>query len=202
MILIFGGSFDPPHIGHLIVARDVKEKLKAKKVIFVPAWRSPFKEGHSAPPEDRLTMVKLCTEEEDGFEVEDYEVKKGGISYTVHTLEYMRRKYGEDLAFLMGSDTFKGFPKWRDPFKILKLAKLVVVGRGEKPEEPEVFKEFIRSGRILFVNVRRLDISSTEIRERIARGISVRWMVPDPVLDYIIEKGLYLKREGEKTSKN
>ncbi|NPA32300.1 MAG: nicotinate (nicotinamide) nucleotide adenylyltransferase, partial [Aquificae bacterium] len=126
MRIIFGGSFDPVHCGHIILARDALEELRAKEVIFVPTYRAPLKAPHSASPEDRLSMLCLALKPEPYFRVDDYEIRRGGISYTVYTLEYMRKKYGDELYLLLGSDSFLRFHLWKEPERILKLAKLIV----------------------------------------------------------------------------
>ncbi len=196
MVILFGGSFDPVHIGHLLVARDAKERTEADKVIFIPAYLSPLKTSHSAPPEDRLNMLKLAVEGEEGFEVEDYEIRKGGTSYTVDTLLYMRTKLREKPFFLMGADTFLRFHRWREPEKVLSLCKPLVVDRDGKLEKvrsyiSEKFPRLEVNEDIFFLRVRRVDISATEIRERIKKGKSIRYLVPDKVLEYIEERGLY-----------
>ncbi len=197
MIIIFGGSFDPVHIGHLILARDVLEHFGADRLIFVPARLSPFKERHSAPAEDRLRMLRLAVESEDGFLVDDIELKREGRSYTVDTLKALSSKYSDRLFFLMGTDTFLSFHRWKSPHEILKLAGLIVMNRGnEMCRVTEYAREFLPGaevGRdILLYEGRRIEISSTEIRERLKKGLSVRYMVPEGVYEYILRKKLYI----------
>ncbi len=197
MILVFGGSFDPVHVGHILVAREVMEKLKAEKVVFVPAYRSPLKEGYVAPPEDRLEMLKLAVENEEGFEVDDYEIAKGGISYTVETLEYMRKKVKGRIGFLIGADSMLRFHLWREPERILELADIVVADREGLLERVKEyvrtkFPSLVEGKNLIFVNTRRVDVSATEIRKRVKEGKSIYCLVPAPVEEYIKEKGLYL----------
>lgn len=195
MKVIFGGSFDPVHIGHIILARDAKEHLGAEEVIFIPTAQAPLKGKHRASAEDRLTMLKLALDREEGYSIEDFEIKRGGISYTVFTLEYLREKYrGEELLLLLGSDSFLRFHLWKEPNRILDLVKIVVVDReGKLPEVKEYIEEKFSEykDRVLFLPSRRIDISSTEIRKRIKEGKSIYCMVPEKVEKYIKEKGLY-----------
>ncbi len=196
MIVLFGGSFDPVHIGHIVVARDVREKLGAEKVVFIPACRTPLKETHSASPEDRLNMVRLAVEDRDGFEVEDYEVKKGGVSYTVETLEYLKDRLPGRPAFLLGADSMLRFHLWKEPERVLDMADLIVVDREGLLEK---VRDYIRSRfpmlkegkNLFFVKTRRVDVSATEIRRRVREGLSIYCLVPEPVERYILERGLY-----------
>ncbi|MDQ7039235.1 MAG: nicotinate (nicotinamide) nucleotide adenylyltransferase [Aquificota bacterium] len=196
MILLFGGSFDPVHIGHLIIARDVKEKTGADKVVFIPTHRTPLKESHSAPPEDRLNMVRLAVEGEEGFEVEDYEVRRGGISYTVETLKYLADKLPGKPVLLLGADSMLRFHLWRDPERIIDMADLMVV---EREGLMEKVREYVRTRfpmlkegkNVFFVSTRRIDVSATEIRRRVKEGKSIYCLVPEPVERYIKERGLY-----------
>ena len=195
MKIVFGGSFDPIHIGHIILARDIKERLKADKVIFVPTAQAPLKGKHRASMEDRLNMLRLALEKEKDFIIEDYEIKRGGISYTVFTLEYLKKKYeGEELYLLLGSDSFLRFHLWKEPEKILKMVRIVIVDREGKLKEVEEyinerFKAF--KDKVTLLHSRRIDISSTEIRRRIKEGKSIYCLVPESVEEYIRKRGLY-----------
>jgi len=199
MRIVFGGSFDPVHIGHIILARDVLEHFKAREVIFVPTYQAPLKEKHRASAQDRLNMLKLALEKEKCFTIEDYEIKKKGISYTVYTLRYLKEKYkGEELYLLLGSDSFLKFHKWKEPQEILKLSKIIVVEREGmlqkvKDYVKEYFPQLKEDRDIFFFKGRRIDISSTEIRKRISERKSVYCMVPEKVEEYIRERGLYVK---------
>ena len=196
MFVLFGGSFDPVHIGHIVIARDVKEHLGAEKVIFIPASQAPLKEGHGAPPLDRLRMLQLAVEREEGFEVEDWEVRKGGVSYTVDTLQHLLPKLGSKPCFLLGADSVLRLHLWREPERILQLVKVVVVDRGGKMEEvrkylKERFPHIKEGEDVLFLPVRRIDVSATEIRRRLREGKSIYCMVPERVEEYIKERRLY-----------
>jgi nicotinate-nucleotide adenylyltransferase len=196
MILLFGGSFDPVHIGHLLIARDVKEKLGADRVIFIPAYRAPLKEAHSAPPEDRLRMIRLALKDQEGFEVEDYEIRKGGVSYTVETLEYLKGKLPERPGFILGADSMLRFHLWREPERVVEMADLVVVDREGLVEKVRDYIRttfpFLKEGKnVFFVKTRRVDVSATEIRRRVREGLSIYCLVPEAVEKYILERGLY-----------
>ncbi len=196
MIVVFGGSFDPVHVGHLILARDVKEFFGAHRVVFVPANLAPFKEHHTASPQDRLNMLRLAVEGEEGFEVDDTEIKRKGVSYTVDTLRELKGRFEQPLYFLMGADAFLNFHRWKEPEEIIAIAGLIVVDRqglSSKvlPYAEERFPQLRLGESLLLYKSRRIDISSTEIRHRLKRGLSVRYMLPDRVYEYVKSKALY-----------
>ncbi len=196
MIILFGGSFDPVHIGHIILARDALEILNAQKVLFMPAYRAPLKENHFAPAGDRLNMLRLALEGAERFEVDDYEIKKEGVSYTVDTLLYLKDRLGTKPYLLLGADSVLRLHLWKEPERVLSLARLLVVDRDGKLEKALLYlKESfgLREGSdYIVLKTRRIDISSTEIRERVKEGKSIFCLVPDVVLKYIEEKKLYL----------
>ena len=196
MVILFGGSFDPIHVGHILIARDVKEYLGAQRVVFVPTYHAPLKEGHSASPEDRAEMVRLAIEGEEGFDMDEVEIRRGGISYTYETLEYMRNKESRDIYLLLGSDSVLKLHRWKFPEKVLELSTLVVVDReGKFTKVKEYMKRRFpntEEGRdYLLIHTRRIDVSSTEIRERLRKGKSIYALVPDRVREHIEERGLY-----------
>jgi len=196
MFVLFGGSFDPVHIGHILIARDVREHLGAEKVIFIPAYHAPLKEGHGASPQDRLAMLRLAVEGEESFEVEDWEIRRGGISYTVDTLEFLLPRLGSKPYLLLGADSVLKLHLWKEPQRVLNLARVVVVDRGGNVERVQVYlrKHFpeLREGEdLILLPVRRIDISATEIRRRLREGRSIYCMVPERVENYIRERGLY-----------
>jgi len=193
MLLFFGGSFDPVHIGHLILARDAKEYFGYQKVVFIPAYLSPFKARHSAPPQDRVEMLKLATRGIPYFEVETYEVDKGGKSYTIDTVLYLREKYRlPKVDWLMGDDTFLSLHRWHRAGELLQYLQPVVLLRNSSPQEVRRYaRETLGLENLKLYTARRLEISSTEIRERIRRELDISFLVPHPVEVYIKEKGLY-----------
>ncbi len=194
-LLFFGGSFDPPHIGHLILPRDVMEHFGFEKVIFIPAYISPFKakKGHRAPAEDRLKMVELAVGDVPYYEVEPYEILQRGISYTYNTALHLREKYDlTKVHWLMGDDTFWNFDRWFRFGELKKLIVPVVVLRNHRPEEirERAFQMGVED--FLLYPSRRIEISSTEIRKRLREGKDVRFMVPEKVYSYIRKRKLYL----------
>lgn len=186
---IFGGTFDPVHVGHLAIANAALESVPLDGVVFVLARRSPLKErGPVAGEADRLAMLELAVAGEPRFSVSRVELERDGPSYTVDTLESFA---GADELFLMlGGDAIAELPRWKDPDRIARLATLVVA---ERPGAPSAPKD--RSASLLVFDAPRLDISARELRARAARGRSLRYLVPDPVWRHIEARGLY-RAEG------
>jgi len=186
---VFGGTFDPVHNGHLIMAQEAVVRLKLDRMLFVAANRPSHKRAPDlADVEHRIAMLRLATRGNAAFEVSRVEADRGGFSYTVNTLETLRRSVRGDLYFLMGQDSLADFAQWRDPDRILELARLVVFPRGEgdMPSLPPSLRR-----RVLYVKPPRVGISSTEIRRRFRRGLPVRYWIPDSVLGYMTRHGLY-----------
>ena len=189
---IFGGTFDPPHIGHLLVAQTVFESEHFERLIFVPANISPTKKnGDSSSPETRLKMLEMSLINNTNFEISDIEIKREGVSYTVDTLEEFVNSLNldkKDLFFLMGSDTLRSFHTWKDPEKIMELCNIIVAIRpGFAPSDiPQWVLDNVR-----FANIPRFEVSSTNIRRRWRDGKTIRYMVPKEVWEYINEKELY-----------
>ena len=187
---ILGGSFNPIHWGHLVLAEQMKERLSLDKVIFIPAYRPPHKEATElAPAEDRLKMVELATANNAAFEVSPIEIERGGPSYTVETLRALRAQYpGDELYYIVGADMALDLPSWFRPHELLQQARFVVAPRpgvdlgGLEPWVAE---------RVDIVPVHTLDVSSSEIRRRLREGKSVRYLVPPAVEEYVRRKGLY-----------
>ncbi len=204
MIAIFGGSFDPVHLGHLRIAEDVREFFGLGKIIFVPAFISPLKSHTTAPPEDRINMLNLAIKNNPFFELSDYEIKKGGKSYTVDTAKYYQKILPYKPIFIVGSDSILTFHKWKNPDELLSIANFIVVGRGKdsyKVVSQYLKKMFnylntyynekdIKDG-VYFYDSRRFDISSTEIRERVKLNKSIKYLTTKEVEEYIYIKNLY-----------
>ena len=169
---ILGGTFDPPHIGHLVAAQDALECLLLDRLVVVPAGRPPHREA-VLDPVTRLELVRLAFDGDDRILVSDVELKREGPSWTVDTLEWVRRENDPEALFLiMGADQLRSFREWREPESILRFARLAVMTRpGEEIKETDVPHEVIE--------VTRVDLSSTRIRRRLEEGRSIRYMVPE-----------------------
>jgi len=187
---IFGGTFDPIHLGHLITAQSVREIRNLEKIIFIPAFISPHKsEVKTSSPEDRLNMIKLAVDDIPFFTYSDMEIKKGGVSYTVDTLSELKKKY-DKLEFIIGYDNIFSFNTWKDPDEILKLAKIIVLKRKSSHPPPFEDKYYLQAD---FVQTRGIEISATDIRERAKNGMPINFLVPTRVMEYIYKHKLYLE---------
>ncbi|MEE9166066.1 MAG: nicotinate-nucleotide adenylyltransferase [Candidatus Neomarinimicrobiota bacterium] len=191
-ICLFGGTFDPPHVGHLIIGRIVKESEDFDRMIFVPAFVPPLKSrSRVSSTKERLEMLRLCLDRDKDFELSSVEINRGGISYTLETIREVKSHYRPDsseLHFLMGSDSLLDFHLWKDYEKILKECQVLVAARpGFRASQisPQILS------RIRFVRAPQIEISSSQIRQRIRDGLTVRYMVLDPVWEFIKEHGLY-----------
>jgi nicotinate-nucleotide adenylyltransferase len=187
---VFGGTFDPPHVGHLLLAADARELLNLDRLIFIPVWTQPFKVGTPpvASPQDRLEMVRLAISDDANYAVDDAEINRKGLSYTVDTLEYLAGHYaGAELYLLVGEDALAGFRQWRNPQRILELATLALMMRSGAPD----IGDWRRAEGLVRLSTRRVDVSSTEIRERRRAGKSIKGFVPESVERFIEARGLY-----------
>ena len=186
---IFGGTFDPPHLGHLLVAIDAFEALALDRLVFVPTGRQPLKADITTAPGDaRLAMTRRLVGDDARFAVDAMEIERDGLSFTIDTLHaFAARDPEAERYFLLGADAWRSFPRWRSPDEIMRLATVVVLTRGGEPIGPTA--SGVRAPRVL--PTRRIDISSTEIRSRIRAGLSLRGFVPEAVRDYIEANGLY-----------
>lgn len=185
---VFGGTFDPPHHGHLIVSEYVRYRLGLDRILFVPSWISPHKqERQAADGSCRLDMLRLAVSGFPEFEVSDIEVQRGGVSYTVDTLRSLASTTRAELSLLIGADNFVDFRTWHEPEQILSLARLVVMSRPGSPFPPD---RSLPSG-ILPIEVPDIMITATEIRTRVGEKRSIRYFVPPPVERYILQNHLY-----------
>lgn len=187
MVGLFGGSFDPVHNGHLIVAQALLEQLGLDQLRFVPAREQPFKRGtHAASAEHRVRMVALAIEGEPRFQLEPIELDRPGPSYTVDTLRALAaREPGVEFTLLVGSDAAQDLDKWHQAPELARLARIVAFGRAGSPVIPSRLVSAT-------VTVPELEISATDLRMRLKSGRSIRYRVPDPVVQYIRENRLYL----------
>jgi nicotinate-nucleotide adenylyltransferase len=184
---VLGGTFDPIHLGHLVVASEVCAVLDLDRVILVPAHQQPFKDstGH-ATPEQRLAMCRLAVEGDDRLEVSDVDVARGGVTYTVDTLADIAAEHPDaELFFIAGADAVSRLSEWRDPARLMKLARFVGVAR-QGHAVPAL------SPPHLVVDTPEVGVSSTEVRRRRRAGAPVRYLVPDAVAAYIVQHALYL----------
>jgi len=180
---IMGGTFDPIHNGHLILGRDAREALDLHRLIFIPNHISPHKlAAVPAPPELRTAMVRVAVEPEPGFEIDEIEILRGGPSFAIDTVLHLRSLHpGADLFYLIGEDNLAELHTWRRVDELHRLVQFVVMARGD-PSAPHPY---------ITLHQRRVDISATEIRSRIATGLSIRYLVPEKVREIIEKHQLY-----------
>ena len=187
---IFGGTFDPVHIGHLLAAEQAREHLRLDKVLFVPAGQpwlkadQPVTEAHH-----RAKMVELAVEDNPYFEASSMELEREGPTYTVDTLEEIAARLAAEVYLIVGGDAVSELDRWQSPRRVLQLATVAVVTRpgldGRLPTSLEAF------GHCVAVQCPPIDVSSTDVRSRVGSGRTVRYMVPDAVEGYIVANGLY-----------
>ena len=204
---ILGGTFDPPHVGHLLVASDAFDALGLDQVVFIPNARQPLKaDDPQSSPHDRLAMVRLAVEPDCRFAVDALEVERGGLSYTVDTLEALAAQRERDERFLLlGADASRTFAKWRAPRRIAELATVAIMRRakdaaGAEDDASVVAGIVAATGPGVppptVIETRRVDLSSTEVRERVRTGRPITGFVPDAVARFITERGLYHTRHA------
>ncbi len=184
---ILGGTFDPVHLGHLILAQEIREKLGLHRVVFVPAYRAPHKgKAELAAGRHRLNMLKLAVRADPFFGVSGVELRRRGISYTIDTVNAFKRMYpGDEVFFIAGSDLAPDLKTWKEYRRLLKAVKFVVARRPGYPAGGKTVPG------VTPVRIRAVDISSAEIRARIKDGLPVRYFLPESVHSYIESNGLY-----------
>jgi nicotinate-nucleotide adenylyltransferase len=210
---ILGGTFNPPHLGHLAVARHARQELGLEKVLLVPAHTAPYKaggehrvSGNDPGPEHRLRMCQLAVAGEEGLVVSAVEVERGGLSYTVDTLRSIHASYPHaQLTFIVGADTASTLGSWREPAELLELAQLAVATRdGTAPQRVLDALAAVKStsadgstnhhsttGDVSFLEMPAIEVSSSQVRERVAQGEAIDQLVGPAVADYIAQRGLY-----------
>ncbi len=188
---LMGGTFDPIHIAHLVIAADALDQLGLDRVIFVPSARPPHKNGEDVSSvEHRLEMVRLAIDGDERLEISDLEVRRPDPSYTIETVRQFRRELGEGekLYFIMGADSLAQFFTWKEPLDLIAACEFVVAPRpGVAPDagDPRI------RGKVRLLDSPMIGVSSSDIRDRVRTGRSIRHLVPPAVLAYIEEKNLY-----------
>jgi nicotinate-nucleotide adenylyltransferase len=189
---IFGGTFNPPHYGHLIVAEFIREEVGLDKIIFIPCSIPPHKQNNEylsqiASPEHRFEMVKLAITGNKFFEVSDIEINRGGVSYTIDTVNYFVSNFPEEKFYLLiGADQFAEFHTWRKPDEIVQKVNLIVFNRPGFVIPKTEFSKFAT-----FITIPNIEISASTIRKRIRHGKSIKYLVPSAVEEYILANKLY-----------
>ncbi|KGX93555.1 nicotinic acid mononucleotide adenylyltransferase [Pontibacillus halophilus JSM 076056 = DSM 19796] len=184
---LLGGTFDPPHLGHLLIAEEVYRSLQLDEVWFIPSHDPPHKDATDTPARDRANMTALATEDNEHFSVNTIEIERTGVSYTVDTIRTLREQY-EDASFyfIIGGDIVENLNKWYQIDELLTLVTFVGVKRPGYTLNSSI--------PVTEVEVPVFEVSSTLIRERIEAGESTRYLLPDSVKDYVKERGLYGKK--------
>jgi nicotinate-nucleotide adenylyltransferase len=202
---VLGGTFDPVHNGHLIVAEVIRKRLNLAEVIFVPAGQPWLKADKPiTPAKHRLQMLRLSLADRPHFKISIMEIERAGLSYTIDTIIELRSKInaGDELFFILGQDNLAQLPQWREPSRLIQLCYLVAVSRPGSPRPNLKTLEASLPGisqRVMMMDEPHVDISASGIRERVARGLSVRHLVPELVNLYIKENRLYVgvPKEGK-----
>ena len=206
---IMGGTFDPVHIGHLAAAEEARDALGLERILFVPAGIPPHKPQLAiTDAADRVAMLELAISINDAFQLSRVELDRLGPSYTLDTVEQLaadtRRAGGEpDLTVILSAESFRGLPTWHQPERLLALARIAVVPRGGFPPPGSAWLKRHFPGcetQVSFLDAPHLRLSATEIRDRVAAGRSIRYLVPDAVIAYIEDHGLYQITGGRKAT--
>lgn len=197
---LMGGSFNPIHCGHVALARAALESGRVERVLFLPTGNPPHKKEGLADKFDRLRMVELAVEHEAGMAVCREEIDRGGVIYTVDTLAALKRKMPDcTLTYLIGADTLRALGTWRRVETVIERCKFLVMMREGETREEVIRLAGLwtqRGAQIDFLDARKMDISSTQIREQIQKGLPFERFVPQAVADYIHEHGLYGAKTG------
>ena len=189
-ICLFGGTFDPPHIGHLLVAQTIFEAENFDKIVFIPTFKTP-KKNNISDIKDRLAMLRMGVTSNPNFEISDLEIQRGGTSYTIDTIREYKSDQDYDsreLYYLIGSDSLQTFHIWKEPREILDESQVIVALRpGFRPSD--ISNWILR--KVRFANIPRFEISSSTIRLRWQENKTIRYMVTQPVWEYINDHGIY-----------
>jgi nicotinate-nucleotide adenylyltransferase len=192
---ILGGTFNPPHLGHLVVAQEAYRELGLDQVVLIPAGIPPHKPVDDEPgPEHRLELCRLAVGGDERFAVSDLELRRDGPSFTVDTLDTLRSQSpSDDLFLILGGDIAAGLPKWHQPERVLELATVAIAKRRgtAKAAVDDALAQLKGGERARFFQMPRIGISSTMVRRRVRAGQPIRYFVPDGVAHYISRHGLY-----------
>ena len=199
---VLGGTFDPIHMGHLIVAEETRSQLDLAEVLFMPA-REPWLKANNciSSAEQRVQMVRLAIADEPAFKLSTMEIERAGPSYTVDTIAELTGQMGvgDKLFFILGWDNLIQLPQWHEPSRLVKMCRLVAVPRVGYPHPKLKTLAAAISGlsqSVILLNTPQIEISSSEIRQRVAQGLSIHHLVPEPVERYIRQHGLYTQNSG------
>jgi nicotinate-nucleotide adenylyltransferase len=199
---ILGGTFNPPHLGHLVMAQEALVQLELDRVALMPVSIPPHKrpaEGEEPGPEARLELCRLAVAGDDRLEVSDVEVRRGGPSFTVDTLRVLHdRDPDQALTLIVGGDMAESLPRWREPEAVLGLARLAVAERSgmRREQVARSLSGMVGADRIVFFDMPRIDLSSSDIRARVAAGRPIRYLVPDAVGEAIHARRYYRAAAG------
>ena len=192
-ICLFGGTFDPPHIGHLLIAQTIYEAENFDKILFIPAYAPPHKNGVT-PMNHRIKMVKIAISDNPNFEYSDVDIVRKGISYTIDSIVDIKRNYkltNDEIYYLIGSDSLIDFKNWKDSKEILDECNVIVAIRpGFRPSD---ISHWILQ-KVHFANIPRFELSSSKIRSRWVKDLTIRYMVTLPIWEYINENNLYISK--------
>ncbi|MGZ4177278.1 MAG: nicotinate-nucleotide adenylyltransferase [Solirubrobacteraceae bacterium] len=198
---ILGGTFNPPHLGHLVAAQEAHRELGLDRVLLVPAGTPPHKPVDDEPgAQHRLELCRLAISDDERFAVSDLELRRDGPSYTVDTLKVLSTRAPSDELFLiLGGDIAAGLPKWHEPERVLELATVAIAKRRgtAKSTVDEALAQLRGGERARFFQMPRIGISSTMVRRRVRAGQPIRYFVPDAVMHYIETHGLYRPPGGK-----
>lgn len=195
---VYGGTFNPIHLGHLITAEAVREEFHLHKIIFVPTGNPPHKRSDVLDARHRYAMTALAIMDNPYFVISDVEVKRDGYSYTIDTIRSLKKEYGEDasLFFIAGTDTIHELPTWKYIDDLLKLCHFVGATRPDGSEMIDTIIEYfgaLGKEKIHRLDTPELEISSTDLRARLQAGHSVRYMIPKSVVEYIYDNEIYVR---------
>jgi len=198
---VLGGTFDPIHLGHLIVAEEARARLNLPQTLFVPAGQPWLKTNNViSPAEHRVEMIRLAIADKPYFKLSTMEIERPGPTYTVDTIAALKGQLspGDELFFILGWDNLIQLPQWREPSRLIKMCRLVAIPRVGYPTPELTSLEAAIPGlsqRVILLDSPRVDINASEIRQRVAQGLSIHHLVPEPVERYIKQHKLYVTRQ-------